>query len=115
MIIMDGVGLRLREERDRLKVNQTEFGSMMGVSRSTQKAYELETGSPDLRYIAQLEEIGVDAYYVLSGFRTEHGLGKFSEEEKLLLQQYRVLPERDRQALQRFALAMATTVEGHTV
>lgn len=51
MLIAEGVGVRLREERERLGLSQTEFGTLVGVSRGTQKNYELGTalGALDLR------------------------------------------------------------------
>ncbi|WP_239424658.1 helix-turn-helix domain-containing protein [Pseudomonas aeruginosa] len=59
MLIASGTGERLREEKDRLGLNQTDFGAAAGVSRGTQKAYELETSSPDVRYLSALQGMGL--------------------------------------------------------
>ncbi|WP_255313860.1 helix-turn-helix domain-containing protein, partial [Pseudomonas protegens] len=41
MLIAEGVGSRLREERERLGLSQSDFGALVGVSRGTQKNYEV--------------------------------------------------------------------------
>ncbi|WP_273822716.1 XRE family transcriptional regulator [Pseudomonas asplenii] len=107
MLIADGVGLRLREERDRLSLSQADFGSLMGVSRGTQKNYELEAAvaALDLKYVKALEENGVDAFYVLTGQRA-YGEA-LSDVEMLILNQYRSIPTEDQAAVRRFLKAMA--------
>jgi transcriptional regulator with XRE-family HTH domain len=107
MIKADGLGDRLREERDRLGLNQTDFGLLLGVSRGTQKAYELGSGAPDIRYIAALEERGVDSIYVLSGQRATHSDDGLSFVEERLIEKYRSLTEADQQSVQRIVGAMA--------
>ncbi|ANC00655.1 XRE family transcriptional regulator [Pseudomonas putida] len=106
MLIADGVGNRLREERERLGLSQEEFGVRVGVSRGTQKKYELGTGSSsmDLKYLTALEAFGVDTTYIVTASRTlPAGL---SSEEADLLEQYRAIPEQDRRSLRRFLKAM---------
>ncbi|MGG7596772.1 helix-turn-helix domain-containing protein [Pseudomonas sp. WC1] len=106
MLIADGVGNRLREERERLGLSQEEFGIRVGVSRGTQKKYELGTGSSsmDLKYLAALEAFGVDTTYIVTASRTlAAGL---PSEESVLLEQYRAIPEQDQRALRRFLKAM---------
>jgi len=63
-----GFGIRLKEERQRLKLNQAEFGVLGGVSRPAQAHYESELRVPDLKYLAALCE-NVDVMYILSGKR----------------------------------------------
>nr|WP_241091898.1 helix-turn-helix transcriptional regulator [Pseudomonas viridiflava] len=107
MLIAEGVGIRLREERERLGLSQTEFGTLVGVSRGTQKNYELGTalGALDLKYIMALESNGVDAGYVLTAQRS-HGQG-LTTDESSILEQYRSIPDADQKALRRFLKAMA--------
>lgn len=81
LLISLGVGERLREERERLGKNQTDFGVSAGVSRGTQKAYELESSSPDVRYLSGLQELGVDVYYVLTGSRVDADANDMSDTE----------------------------------
>lgn len=95
MLKPDGIGLRIREERERLGLNQTDFGLGVGVSRGTQKAYELENNSPDLRYVAALENAGADVKYVISGRRSSVRVEEGDDNEMMLLNQYRLLPLAD--------------------
>lgn len=106
MLIAEGVGNRLREERERLALSQTEFGALVGVSRGTQKNYELGTaiGALDLKYVMSLEANGVDATYVLTG-RRSLGEGLAVDEAKIV-DQYRSITEQDKRAIRRFLKAM---------
>lgn len=80
-----GIGRRIREERDRLGLNQTAFGATGGVSRRTQAAYEAGHTSPDLGYMAAIAAAGVDVAYVLNGRVSSVG----SADEAELLRRYR--------------------------
>lgn len=113
MLIADRVGERLREERERLGLNQTEFGVLLGVSRGTQKNYELGASSLDLRYVTALEEKGVDAAYVLTG-RHATPLGQlFSPSEEQMIMQFRSISDDDQKAIRRFLEAMADDAARH--
>ncbi|NWD81912.1 XRE family transcriptional regulator [Pseudomonas reactans] len=108
ILISLGVGERLREERERLGKNQTDFGVSAGVSRGTQKAYELESSSPDVRYLSGLQELGVDVHYVLTGSRVNADLNNLSEVEAAVLGSMRQMSEPDRNVLLRTASAFAS-------
>ncbi|SDE14067.1 Helix-turn-helix domain-containing protein [Pseudomonas koreensis] len=101
------MGERLREERERLGLNQTDFGVLLGVSRGTQKNYELGANSLDLRYVTALEERGVDAAYVLTGRRSTPLGQLFSAAEEELINQFRTISDEDQKAIRRFLEAMA--------
>lgn len=58
---------RLREERTRLNLNQTEFAALGRVTKSTQANYEKGGRSPDADYLMALLPHGVDVYYLLVG------------------------------------------------
>ncbi|MEB0090054.1 XRE family transcriptional regulator [Pseudomonas sp. CCI4.2] len=107
MLIADQVGERLREERERLRLTQTEFGALLRVSRGTQKNYELGANSLDLRYVAALEENGVDAGFVLTGRRSTPLGQLITAGEEELINQYRSIPDDDQKAIRRFLRAMA--------
>lgn len=113
MLIADRVGERLREERERLGLNQTDFGVLLGVSRGTQKNYELGASSLDLRYVTALEERGVDAAYVLTGRRSTPLGQLFSPSEELLIKQFRTISDDDQKAIRRFLEAMADDAARH--
>ena len=87
---MSSIGVRLREERDRLGMNQSDFASAAGTTRKTQFNYETDQRRPDADYLAALAAIGVDVMYVLTGSRSSHAPAVvLSAEEKLLLQYFR--------------------------
>lgn len=64
-------GSRLREERRRLKLNQSVLARAGGVSLSTQVAYESGARAPDITYLQKLMAVGVDHEYLLSGLRQD--------------------------------------------
>ncbi|HCD9834319.1 TPA: XRE family transcriptional regulator [Pseudomonas aeruginosa] len=106
MLIAAGIGERLREERDRLGMNQTDFGVAAGVSRGTQKAYELESSSPDIRYLSALQGMDVDVHYILTGSRISQDPAGLSPEEAQVLEQFRSLPAKDRDAVSRLTAGL---------
>lgn len=106
MLIAAGIGERLREERDRLGMNQTDFGVAAGVSRGTQKAYELESSSPDIRYLCALQGMDVDVHYILTGSRISQDPAGLSPEEAQVLEQFRSLPAKDRDAVSRLTAGL---------
>jgi transcriptional regulator with XRE-family HTH domain len=61
---------RLKQERRRLCLNQTNFGAIAGVSKTTQVNYESGERTPDADYLADIAE-QVDVLYVLTGKRVE--------------------------------------------
>lgn len=62
-------GNRLREERERRRLNQTEFAALGGVKRVSQHLYEQGERFPDVRYLQRLIDQGVDVRYLLFGRR----------------------------------------------
>lgn len=107
MYISDEVGDRLKEERDRLALNQTDFGALGSVSRGTQKAYEQGTNSPDLRYLSALEGAGVDVQYVLTGVKAALSKDGLDSVESRILENYRSLSEGDKASVLRLTSALA--------
>jgi transcriptional regulator with XRE-family HTH domain len=68
---MTGIGLRLRQERTRLKLSQSALGSIGGVETNAQGNYESGARSPKTDYLLRIAEAGVDLNYVLSGTRAD--------------------------------------------
>lgn len=66
---MSTIGERLREERDKLKLSQTEFGKIGGVQKRAQVNYEGDERLPDAGYLSAVAKAGVDVLYVLTGSR----------------------------------------------
>jgi len=85
------MGLRLREERERLGLSQTDFGKIGGITKKTQMLYESGERSPDMVYIAAVAEAGVDILYVVTGERSRPMPPKYvaPPDEEWLLDAYR--------------------------
>lgn len=63
--IPDGFGNRLKEERERLGLNQATLAAAGGVQRLAQSLYEKERSAPTVRYLAGISAVGIDLQYVL--------------------------------------------------
>ncbi|WP_447776348.1 XRE family transcriptional regulator [Variovorax boronicumulans] len=63
------LGERLKLERQRLGLNQADFGAKVGVSKTSQFNYEAGGRSPDADYLQKAFELGVDVHYVITGQR----------------------------------------------
>lgn len=61
---------RLKEERERLDMSQTNFGEACGVKKQAQFNYEKGDRKPDSTYLEKACEMGVDVSYLLTGIRT---------------------------------------------
>ncbi|MFK0038045.1 helix-turn-helix domain-containing protein [Pseudomonas sp.] len=96
---MNGIGPRLREERERLGMTQRVFGDIGGVEPNAQGKYESGERTPRVDYLAALSVRGVDALYVLSGTRTPAPLEGLSTDESGLLGAFRQLPFEDQAAI----------------
>ena len=83
-----GIGARLREERDRLDMNQEELGSLGGVRKQAQLLYEKDDRKPDSDYLAAVAAAGVDVLYVLTGQR-QAAQPAADASEQLLLDNFR--------------------------
>ncbi|HDS1776253.1 TPA: helix-turn-helix transcriptional regulator [Pseudomonas putida] len=102
-----GIGDRLKEERERLGLNQTDFAALAGASKNTQYNYEKGERSPDSNYLAAAAAQGLDVLYVITGARTPQPSASFSAEEMEFVQLLRCMDESDRAILSRTAQAFA--------
>jgi transcriptional regulator with XRE-family HTH domain len=80
------IGLRLKEEREKLGLNQTQLGAIGGVQKQSQLKYENEATFPKADYLTEIAKIGIDVVYVLFGVRADTAI---SDDEKLLLHKFR--------------------------
>lgn len=69
---------RLSEERKRIGLNQTEFGKIAGVTKTSQGNYESGERSPNADYLQAISAMGVDVQYVLTGTRSQSVAGESS-------------------------------------
>ncbi len=78
-----GLPERLKAERERLGLSQTDFGRFGDVSKNSQLAYEQGKAAPDVGYLARIAEKGVDVAYLFTGVRTIARPGLAQEEIQL--------------------------------
>jgi transcriptional regulator with XRE-family HTH domain len=115
-------GSRLREERERLRLSQTDFAKIGGAGRKSQFNYETGDSAPDGAYLSAIAAIGVDVLYVLTGQRAEstgqpQGVAADSArgiktmtlkpDEAALIDNYRNSPAVGQEAVRKTALALA--------
>lgn len=65
---VNGPGTRLRDERKRLRLNQTELASVAGATKQTLFSWEAGKTAPDALQLAALAAAGVDVMYVITGY-----------------------------------------------
>lgn len=93
---MSAFGERLKDERERLGHNQEAFGLIGGVKRNAQANYERGDRTPDSDYLAAIGAAGADVLYILMGRRETRIPDTLRDEEFLLLDKLRSLPDSDR-------------------
>lgn len=74
VIRLDDIGQRIRLERERLGLSQTELGAVGGVQKNAQHNYEAGKRSPDATYLASIARAGLDVGYILTGERSAASL-----------------------------------------
>lgn len=121
------LGKRLREERERLGLTQSELADAGSVRRITVYQYERGDRPPSLEFLSGAEKVGVSFDYVLRGERPVPSLsGKFIDAELVaelywLVDRYAVdakgrsLHLDDRSALFEKLVSMAINIEGSEV
>lgn len=86
-VFMSTFGDRLKEERERLRLNQTALGELGGVRKQAQLHYESGKRFPDANYLAAVAGAGVDVVYALTGERATNAAA--TPMEVALLDNYR--------------------------
>jgi len=95
-----GIGDRLREERERLELNQEQLGVIGGVRKQAQLLYEKGERHPDSQYLAAIAAGGADVLYILTGQRSQP------------VAEVALLPGMDRDLLDNFHAAPAQVQAG---
>lgn len=67
---MVSFGDRLRAERTRLGLSQTDFAALAGVTKKTQMLYEADERVPDANYLASIFKGSADVNFILTGQKT---------------------------------------------
>lgn len=88
---MRSIGEILKEERQRLGMNQEDFAAVGGLKRRAQTLYEQDERAPDALYLRALAGIGVDVHYILTGERLQSAV---TSDERELLDGYRSMDVR---------------------
>ncbi|EPJ7517525.1 helix-turn-helix domain-containing protein [Pseudomonas aeruginosa] len=101
------IGERLKEERQKTGLNQTELAEQCGVSKNTQLAYEKGDRSPDAAYLLRASLLGVDVLYVITGKRLPAELDALSQSELDVLGFMTSMDEADRAAYVRMGRAFS--------
>lgn len=78
------IGVRIKQERERLGLLQETFGSIARVTKKSQINYEKGIRKPDSEYLFNLHQFGVDVFYILTGNKNAQTLG--IEEDDLITQ-----------------------------
>ena len=87
------IGLRLTQERKRLRLSQTELAEALGKTKATQIKYESDETRPDADYFFGLDKLGADIYYIITGQQ----LGALiADDERQLLADFRSFDEREK-------------------
>lgn len=64
------LGARIKEERQRLGLNQTDFAALAGASRRAMVNWETDGAAPSVAALIAWADAGADALYILTGQRT---------------------------------------------
>lgn len=83
---MQQIATRIREERERLGLNQTDFASLAGATRKTLFNWENGVGSPSAEVLSAWSERGVDVAYIVLGSTSTNAL---TADEQALLALFR--------------------------
>ncbi|MBR0573713.1 MULTISPECIES: helix-turn-helix domain-containing protein [Pasteurellaceae] len=92
---------RLKIERTRLGLKQTEFAEYCGVKSIAQSNYERGNRKPDSDYLQKAYELGVDIQYLITGKPSHTNI---NTEEAFLLQQFRQLTSEQKKMMLGFLL-----------
>lgn len=107
------IGMRLREERERLGLNQQDFAAIGGASKRSQIEWEKENAYPNAAFLAAIAAAGADVQYILTGVRAGGMTQSQTQGEALtpreaaLLDNYRNSGPNAQDALDRTCAALA--------
>lgn len=114
---MSNVGDRLREERERLGLSQSELAEHGGIKKGAQINYEKGDRSPDTDYLHGIMAAGADVCYIVTGMRSIFIDQKIilTKREEALLDNYRNTSDEGKVVVEAAALAAAKPRKGKKV
>jgi transcriptional regulator with XRE-family HTH domain len=112
------IGERLREERERLDLSQSQMAELAknlgakGATRQSQALYEKGEQSPSAAYIAAITTSGADVLYILTGQRGAPPAPVLSPRQLALLDNYDHAPEDGKKIIEGTASLAAQSAKG---
>ncbi|MDK4198622.1 helix-turn-helix domain-containing protein [Pseudomonas sp. HR1] len=101
------IGSRLRDERTRLRLSQTDLAVAVGIAKNTQLGYEKGERNPDASYLIAVASLGIDVNFVLFGTPTPTTVDSLNSDEAELLRHFRGMSDTSKDAARRMAFALA--------
>lgn len=101
------IGVRLREERERLGLTQETLAKDVGVTKLTQLRYESAQSHPTAAYLAHFAKLGADVLYVVTGERRSSKMSLDPIQTAVLASLALCSPQRRVDAVQHMALLAA--------
>ncbi len=88
------IQLRLKEERERLGLSQSQLGQVASVGKTTVINWEKGASAPDAVQLAALATAGADVLYILTGQRSQAlpAEATLPPDERIMLDNYRHAP-----------------------
>ena len=109
------IGVRLKEERERLGLTQPAFAEIANAKKRTLIDWEKGISSPTAVQLSALSGAGVDVLYVLTGQRSASAAPNtqpLARDEEILLDNYRNSPPDARAAIKATSDAFARSARG---
>lgn len=63
----EDIGIRLKQERERLSLSQAQVAKSLGIATRTQIAWEKGEQTPNALHLATLGALGLDIQFIVSG------------------------------------------------
>lgn len=101
------ISARLKEERERLRLSQTEMAELGGTKMRTYQDWERGLSGVSAEFLASVVEDGLDALYVLTGVRSPLSSETLSADESRLISDYRKIVAEHQRTLLAVGAAMA--------
>ena len=103
------MGERIKEERERLGFNQTDFATLASATRKTLFNWESGSAAPNAIVLAAWARLGLDVLYVVTGEK-QKALPTADPAELLLLENYRRCGMQARQNLIQTSALLASGI-----
>lgn len=109
------IGERIKEERERIGLDQVEFSALGGASRHSQIDWEKGKSFPNAKALAAWAAAGVDVQYILTGVRAGGAIAHptasytvLAPDEAALVDHYRHIEDKeDKSAVMKLAMRSA--------